>query len=211
MMKERAGPTSLLPTAENQVVVYDYIGQKEYGLWVDATSSKTSPKLINCTIFPFPVNVTKEQFRYSFLGALPTKSSKEQDVPCGYSGKTCEIWGYVNTFSSGCEGHAYLGQEPMRGTFEPAPSSAGGGDQLLRRFTNDIFLNTSMPKECIIGDSGTRWYHQDYMQDWAPAPSSDVFQVPPDSQCAQGKAPRDYSSSPPWLTAARGVLPHRRK
>jgi predicted DNA-binding transcriptional regulator AlpA len=205
LMKERAGPTSLLPLAENQVVVYDYVGQKEYGLWVDATLSKTAPKILNCTIFPFRNTVTKEHFKTSFLGFLPAQSSSEGSAPCGYSGKRCEVWGFVNNFSTSCEGHAYPGTEPIRGTFEPSSSSS-----IYRGITNDIFENTQMPKECHIGDSAIRWYHQTYLQDWIPSPAASVFQVPPDSQCATGQAAHGSvvtGASSPWLSGARGALP----
>ena len=213
LMLERAGPTSLLPAAENQVVVFDYTGQKEYGLWVDATSSRSAPRVINCTIFPFKNTVTPEQFKASLMGSLGTKGQPEGSVPCGYAGKTCEVWGYVNTFSIGCEGKAYEGHEPLVGTFEPRPmgvaADAASSSFIFRSVTNDIYMNSSLPKACAEAEGSTRWYHTTYLQDWAPSPSADVFKVPPDSQCAKGEAregSRAHGASS-WLAGLRGALP----
>ena len=76
--------------------------------------------------------------------------------------------------------------------------------------TNDIYINTSMPKECGAGEGSTKWYHTRYLQDWAPSPSADVFEVPPDAQCAQGEAKQGSlmaRGAAPRLAGARGALP----
>jgi hypothetical protein len=169
LMLERAGPTSLLPTAENQLVVYDYRGQKEYGLWIDATSSATHPKVINCTIFPFKQEVTPAQFNHDFIHFIEKEGKEEGSAPCGYDGRTCQAWGFTNTFPVSCpsqSGKKFMGVEPERVLLEP---QGGGGPLVARNMTNDIHFPDGMDPDCYAGGRHDTWVHVGYLDDFAPS------------------------------------------
>ena len=204
--RERGGPISLLPAAENQVLVLRYDLAQQYLVWTDTTQHP--PKVLNCTRAPIKPVPNQTLWKREFLGQLNhhLQDAQEADVSCKWNSTaaTCQHWNWTGTFSDGCEGKAYWGTEPLNWLMAPTTAK---GVFALTNVTNDILFPPGMPEECYFSGRHSNWYHQGYLSDWDPAPADDLFAVPPDADCPPAQSGHPLLDSPVEHVTLRGVLP----
>jgi hypothetical protein len=173
----RRGPTSLLPAAENQIVVWDYANAQETVMWVD--TSATKPRLINCTRLHSGVPSTPARVAESFSGYI----YKAHDLG-NTSGlcEGCQQWQWVNQGSQPCppphNGTRTSVREPETWTLGAALNS-GGGAPMYPLHTMD---NQVWNKPC--GESARYMFaNSDWQEGYTTPAELSLFAVPPDAQC----------------------------
>jgi len=175
-LMETYGPTSMLPSTENNQIINRWDLGFKYSLWINGQG--TSKTIINCTKLNVSgEHMTAERLRSSILGYSfrATNNGKGTQVACSLNstrmGHKCNAWTWLSEFGCGqAGGHQALGQEP-----EVWTTTAGGTK--LTAMTNDIYY----PKVCTSDGGPTHIAASiDYTENWSGVVDPAVFDVPKD-------------------------------
>ena len=174
---ETYGPTSMLPTNENNQLINRYDTGMKYAMWINGKGS--NKKIINCTRYNISgMNMTRSRLREAFLGySFRSSLSTTGQVPCSSNSTRfgdCDEWIWNSEF--GCtdpSGAFHVGQEPEKWRVS--------SNNVLTGLTNDIYY----PKICL--NKYNKQSHIaasiDYTENWSANPAADVFDVPSDGDC----------------------------
>ena len=174
---ETYGPTSMLPTNENNQLINRYDTGMKYAMWINGKGS--NKKIINCTRYNISgMNMTRSRLREAFLGySFRSSLSTTGQVPCSSNSTRfgdCDEWIWNSEF--GCtdpSGAFHVGQEPEKWRVS--------SNNVLTGLTNDIYY----PKICL--NKYNKQSHIaasiDYTENWSANPDPSQFDVPSDGDC----------------------------
>jgi hypothetical protein len=166
-LRKLIGPTSKLPSATNQKLVYRWDLGQEYLVWFNTATGK----LINCS-YRAAVSPTAKALRESVNGYLP-ESRPTGSVPCSITSSkmgACDGWTYAQ--------HSSEFSEYLRYHLK---NSTSGSNATIAALTNNI-INTPQSAQ------KNQFAYADYTQDWAANPTEAIFAVPPVTECTQVEA-----------------------
>lgn len=203
----RRGPTSLLPTHENQIAIWNYHTGVQHAMYVDATASP--PRVINCSRVQEGTQ-TGTAMRESWAGYLLYPQTQQHAAPQTCTG--CEQWNYVQSGSAPCPSPS----SPPRSTNETLVYLLGpavptrGGIEARHAAARPILNLTNVIHQTVCAGTAPipeMWATSDWQQGFVAPAAQALFAVPDDSDCplvAAGEAPS--ISALTWATrlARRG-------
>lgn len=171
---ETYGPTSMLPSTENNQIVNRWDTGLKYAMWISGKG--TTKKIINCTRYNVTgIHMTRSRLRESFLGnSMKSTKSTSGQVACSLDSTrmgSCDAWTWVSTFGCGQKGASAVGREPEVWRVS--------SNNVLTAMTNDIYY----PKVCQTSNPSHIGASADYTENWSPTPDPSLFDVPADGDC----------------------------